>query len=524
MIRNDIRTILLALFPGEDIAVDYVPRDKEGDYCTNLAFRIASREGKDPWDTAQRIASRIDNPIFKRVNVYRPAFINFTLSEEYLYQQLTADTTLDIGKGKRYLIEFVSANPTGPINIVSARAAAVGDSLIRLLKKTGYAADAEYYVNDMGRQTDLLAESVYQRILELKGGRAEIPEGGYHGEYIKDVAREVIEKGLEDHEDIKNYAVEYFVRNHQDVLRNFGVAFDVWTRESDVYKGGYVERALSAITEKGLTYTEDGAVFFKTTEYGDDKDRVIITSDKRNTYLLPDIAYHLNKMERNAYDELIDIWGPDHQGHIKGMLGGMQALGYEADTLRILIVQEVKIKEHGKILSMSKRAGTFASLGELLERVPRDVIRFFFLMRSSSQHLEFDIDLALKQSDENPVYYVQYAHARINSIIERAAESGIEVPRSANLSLLKEDEELTLIKDIIRFEETLHDAAVNLEPYMVTYYMIDLARDFHAFYQKHRVVCDDRQLCESRLYLIQRTAARIKEGLDLLGVSCPEKM
>jgi arginyl-tRNA synthetase len=523
MVRDDIRDILQRLFPEEEITVDYVPKDKDGDYYTNLGFKIASRECKNPEEIAQRIAAQISSPIIKQTTVHRPAFINFTLSEKYLYEQFTRDPAVNIGKGKRVLIEFVSANPTGPINVVSARAAAVGSSLIRLLKKTGYDADAEYYINDTGRQTDLLAESVYQRSLEMKGGRAQIPEDGYHGEYLKEVAREVIEKWLESHEDIKQYSIEYFIRNHQEVMRNFDVSFDLWTRESEIYKGNYVDRVLNTLKEKDLTYTEDGALFFKTTEYGDDKDRVIITSDERNTYLLPDIAYHLHKLERK-YDRLIDIWGPDHQGHIKGILGGTQALGYARDILRVLIVQEVKIKERGKLLTMSKRAGTFAALSDLLEKVPKDVIRFFFLMRSSSQHLEFDIDLALKQSEENPVYYVQYAHARIQSIIKHADQSGIDLPKHADLSLLKEKEELGLIKDILKYEEILHDAVQNLEPYMITYYLIDLAHDFHLFYQRHRVIGEDRKLSQARLYLIQKTAMTIKDGLELLGVSCPEKM
>jgi len=523
MVRDDIRDILQRLFPQEEIVVDYVPKAKEGDYYTNLAFKVASRDCKNPEEIAQRIAAQINSPIIKQTTVHLPAFINFTLSEEYLCEQITREPAVNIGKGKRVLIEFVSANPTGPINVVSARAAAIGDSLIRMLKKTGYAAHAEYYVNDTGRQTDLLAESVYQRSLEMQGGRAQIPEGGYHGEYLKELAKEVIEKGLENHEDIKRYSIEYFIQDHQEVMRKFDVFFDVWTLESEIYKGNYVDRVLNTLQERNLTYTEDGALFFKTTEYGDDKDRVIITSDQRNTYLLPDIAYHLNKLERK-YEQLIDIWGPDHQGHIKGILGGMQALGYARDILRILIVQEVKIKERGKSLSMSKRAGTFASLSDLLEKVPKDVIRFFFLMRSSSQHLEFDLDLALKQSDENPVYYVQYAYARIQSIIKHGAQCGIDLPEHADLSLLKEKEELELIKDILKYEEILHDAVQNLEPYMITYYLIELARDFHLFYQKHRVVGDDRKLSQARLYLIHRTAMTIKDGLELLGVSCPEKM
>ncbi|UCG29111.1 MAG: arginine--tRNA ligase [candidate division WOR-3 bacterium] len=523
MIREDLRRILKKEYPEEDIVIDYVPKEKEGDYYTNLAFKIASREGAKPDEVANMIARQIQDPIIKRITVHPPAFINFTLNEEYLYEQMSKDRILDIGEGKRILVEFVSANPTGPINIVSARAAAVGDSLVRMLKKAGFNAYAEYYVNDAGKQAALLAESVRQRKIEISGGEAHIPENGYHGEYVKEIAVEVIARGLENQDDIKKYSIEYFIKDHQRVMRRFGVEFDVWTLESDLYRQKYVDKALGLLKEKNLTYTEEGALFFRTTTFGDDKDRVIVTSDQRNTYLLPDIAYHLNKLERN-YDQLIDIWGPDHHGRIKGILGGIQALGFSADVLRIMIVQEVKIKEHGKLMTMSKRAGTFASLSDLLEKIPIDVARFFFLMRSSSQHLDFDLDLALKQSDENPVYYVQYAYARIKSIIRFAAQKGIDLPEKPNASLLKQEEEFDLMKDILKYTEVLSDAVHNLEPYMITYYLIELARDFHSFYQKHRVVTDDTQLTQSRLYLISRTAQTIKDGLELLGVSCPEEM
>ncbi|MDH4210093.1 MAG: arginine--tRNA ligase [candidate division WOR-3 bacterium] len=523
MIREDLRKILKEEFPGEEIIIDYVPRGKDGDYYTNLAFKIASREGANPMDVANSIASKIQNPIIKEITVHHPAFINFTLDEKYLHEQISKDMELNIGEGKKVLVEYVSANPTGPINVVSARAAAVGDSLVRMLRKTGFRAYAEYYVNDVGKQTDLLAESVIQRRIELSGGDAHIPDNGYHGEYLRKVAEEVIARGLESYEDIKKYCIDYFVKDHQKVMRDFGVEFDVWTLESDLYKSDYIDKALKVLNEKNLTYTEDEALFFRTTAFGDDKDRVIVTSDRRNTYLLPDIAYHLNKLERN-YDQLINIWGPDHHGRIKGILGGIQALGFNPGMLRILIVQEVKIKEHGKSVTMSKRAGTFASLSDLLQKITRDVVRFFFLMRSSSQHLDFDIDLAMKQSDENPVYYVQYAHARIRSIVRFAAQKGIELPDRVEASLLKENEEFELIKDILKYTEVLSDAVRNLEPYMIAYYLIELARDFHSFYQKHRVVTDNTTLTQARLYLINKTALTIKEGLELLGVSCPEEM
>ena len=523
VIREDLRKILTDTFPGEEIIIDYVPRDKDGDYYTNLAFKVASREGKDPMDMANSMAERICDPIIKRISVHRPAFINFTLNEKYLQEKMSEEMQLDIGGGKRVLVEYVSANPTGPINVVSARAAAVGDALVKMLRQTGYRADAEYYINDAGKQTDLLTESVMQRRIELSGGHAQIPENGYHGEYIKNVAKDVVSEGLKRYEDIKKYAIDYFVKDHQKVMRDFGVEFDVWTLESDLYKSSYIDRVLKILKEKDLTYIQEDALFFKTTSFGDDKDRVIVTSDGRNTYLLPDIAYHLNKLERN-YDQLVNIWGPDHHGRIKGILGGVQALGFPQERLRILIVQEVRIKEHGKSVTMSKRAGTFASLSDLLQRINKDVVRFFFLMRSSSQHLDFDIDLALKQSDENPVYYVQYAHARIRSIIRFAAQKEIVLDEKVDASLLQENEELTLIKDILKYQEVLSDAVCNLEPYMIAYFLIELARDFHSFYQKHRVVTDDILLTQARLYLIDKVALTIQTGLELLGVSCPEEM
>lgn len=523
MIRHDLKAIFRKRFPEEDITIDYVPKDKEGDYYTNLAFRVASREGKPPMEVAQEIAAQIEDPIVKKVTVHQPAFINLTLSEEYLYEQLTAPVMLNVGEGKKILIEYVSANPTGPINVVSARAAAVGDSLIRLFNHVGYEAHAEYYINDAGRQTDLLAESVRQRMVEIAGGSAQIPENGYHGEYVKDVAREAAAKGLQDISEIRDYAVGYFIDDHKRVMTDFGARFDFWTRESEIYKKNYVEKVMDTLRHENLIYEEEGATFFKASAFGDDKDRVIVTSDKRNTYLLPDIAYHAWKIGRE-YEQLIDIWGPDHHGRIKGIKGGLQALGHPPDILRILIVQEVKLKKGGKSVSMSKRSGTFETLKDLLDKIPKDVVRFFFLMRSSSQHLDFDLDLALKHTDENPVYYVQYAHARIKSIIEYAREQGVSFEDEAKLSLIREKEELDLVKSILRFPEVLEDAASNFEPYLITYYLIDLAHDFHYFYGKHRVVSDDRELTRARIYLIEKAAAVLNSGLDLLGVSCPEKM
>jgi arginyl-tRNA synthetase len=524
MIKNELKDILQKILPGEKIVIDYVPKDKPGDYSTNVAFKIASRMKSSPYKTAEKIAAQIKNDMIADISIHKPAFINFTISSKYILKELFAKTEeYDLGKGQKILIEFVSANPTGPINIASARAAAVGDSLIKLLNLTGYCAVSEYYVNDGGRQAQLLAESIQQRIEELNEKVANIPEGGYHGEYLIDLAREIKQKNIEGIDKIKAYAIDYFVKEHMRVLKAFGVEFENWIRESSMHQKGYVKNTVTALNERNLTYNKDGAIWLKTTEHGDKEDRVIITSDKRYTYLLPDIAYHIDKIKRK-YDRLINIWGPDHQAQIKSLQSSIAALGYPDDILDVLIVQQVHIKEAGKLIKMSKRTGSIKTLEELLDNVPKDVIRFFLLMRSNSQHLDFDLDLALRESDENPVYYVQYAYARIRSIINKAYEQGLEYNNPLGEQLIKENEEITLAKAILKYQEVLEDAVRTLEPYMLTYYLIELSRTFHFFYQKLRVISDDEQLTRARLALINKTGATIKNGLEILGVSCPERM
>ncbi|MGB3340798.1 MAG: arginine--tRNA ligase [bacterium] len=524
MIRNELKDILQKMLPDEKIIIDNVPKDKQGDYSTNVAFKIASRMKVPPYQTAEKIAAQIRHDMIADVSIHKPAFINFTISSNYILKKLFGKPErLDFGKGQRILIEFVSANPTGPINIASARAAAVGDSIIKLLNRTGYHAVSEYYVNDGGRQSQLLAESIQQRIEELNGKIADIPEGGYHGEYLVDLARMIKQKNIEGIDNIKKYAINYFVDEHIRILKRFGVEFQNWTRESSIHKKGFVKDILAKLNKKNLIYNKEGAIWLKTTDYGDKEDRVIVTTDKRHTYLLPDIAYHIDKIHRK-HDRLINIWGPDHQAQIKSLQSSITALGYPDDILDVLIVQQVHIKEAGKLIKMSKRAGSIKTLEELLDNVPKDVVRFFLLMRSNSQHLDFDLDLALKESDENPVYYVQYAYARIKSIIKKAQEQGLEYNNVLGRQFLKENEEIILAKAILKYHEVLEDAVRNLEPYMLTYYLIDLARTFHYFYQKLRVISDDKQLTQARLALINRTGETIKNGLDILGVSCPERM
>lgn len=523
MIRNKIKKILQDLFPEEKIVIDYVPADKKGDYSTNIAMRLAAKKSMNPLRLADDIAKKINTPIINETIIYPPGFINFVLNPEYLKENFRKSEKCNIGQGIKINVEFVSVNPTGPINIVNGRAAAFGDALVRLLNYVGFNADAEYYINDSGRQIDLLAESIKQRMNQIEGKAYSIPEDGYHGEYLIPIAQHFYNEKTFEIEQIKTKAVDYFINQHQTILENFRVNFKNWIRESEIRNKGYVERVLKIFKEKGILFEQDNATYLKTTMFNDTRNRVIITKDGRYTYLLPDIAYHLNKIER-GYDRLVTILGPDHLGQMDSLYAGLKALDYPANILKIIIVQEVKLKKDGVYISMSKRSGTFIALEELLTQIPVDVIRFFFLMRSSSQHLDFDLDLARTVSEENPVYYVQYAYARIISIIKYALGQGFSISEDETLNKIKEKEEFDLIKYVLRFEEIVEDAVNNLEPFMLTYYLIELSRLFHYFYHKHRVVGDNKELTNARLFLINRTAWTLKTGMELLGCSCPERM
>ncbi|MEO0106871.1 MAG: arginine--tRNA ligase [candidate division WOR-3 bacterium] len=524
-VRTELKEVIQNFFPQEKVNIDYVPSGKKGDYATNLALQIGKHSSTPPMKIASEVIQKISSPMIDEIIIYEPGFINFLINKNYLLNKLREIDKINIAQDKnvRINVEFVSANPTGPLNIVNARAAAFGDALVKLLSYAGYQADAEFYINDSGRQIDLLGESIQQRMNELQGKECNIPDDGYHGEYIKDLAREILKENITNPEAIKRFAVEYFVTKQKNCLEEFRVYFKNWIPESSIRKQGYVEKVLSLFEKNGLTYAKDNALFLKTTQFGDTRDRVIVTSDNRYTYLLPDIAYHQNKIER-GYDRLITILGPDHLGQVKSLTSALVALGYPADILKVIIVQEVKLKKDGRYIPMSKRAGAIWTLDDLLEKLSVDVIRFFLLMRSCSQHLDFDMDLALKESEENPVYYVQYAYARIKNIIKFGGEKGIEIAERPDLSLLRENEEFELIKQSLRFFEMIEDALNELDPFSITHYLISLARTFHYFYQKHRVVSDDRELTQARLFLISKVAHIFKTGLGIIGVSCPERM
>jgi arginyl-tRNA synthetase len=414
-------------------------------------------------------------------------------------------------------VEFVSANPTGPLVIVSARAAAIGAALVSILRKAGYDVQAEYYVNDAGSQVAKLGLSLLTRFRQRLGEDAPFPEEGYPGEYLVDIAREIPEQDA-------RASLERIMQTIQSDLELFGVKYDNFFRESGLYADREIWRTLDLLKERGVVYEEDGAQWFRSAELGDEKDRVLVRSDGSPTYFLADAAYHLNKLRR-GFAEAIDLWGPDHHGHIKRMQSVSQVLGAPAGWPEVLIVQWVRLVEDGKVVSMSKRGGEFVTLHDLVEDVGADAAKFFFLMRKTSAHLDFNLTLARKESDENPVYYVQYAHARISSVVAYAREGGVDFPSDTScVELLTEAEEIDLMRKLVIFPELIRGAAITREPHFLTAYAQQLAADFHRFYHVCRIVSSNRRLSEARLLLAEATRIVLAESLRVLGVSAPDKM
>lgn len=508
--------------------MEYPAHEKNGDYALTSAFALSKTEKRKAMELASEIAQNISAPIFEKVEVAPPGFVNLFLAPGFLKDRLKtteADKVqrLDKKRGK-ILIEFVSSNPTGPVNVVSARAAAIGDTLVRIFNFLDDDAKSEFYVCDTGAQIETLGSSILARIKESRGGPLELPKDGYPGEYLVPIAADFIKEGLpEDSATIGRYGVDRIVAQQRKTLEKFGVTFDRWYYEHEVYEKHLEERVIDKLKAKGLTFEQDGALWFKATQFGDSRDRVIQTRDRRHTYLLPDLGYHWDKFDR-GFDRLLDLLGPDHQGHVPSLKGGVKALGLPAERLEVLIVQQVNLIKGERLLTMSKRGGVFVTLDDLMEKVPVDVIRFFFLMRTPSQPLDFDLELALKETEENPVYYVQYAHARIASILAFAVEKGTGDWSTAAVNRLNEAEELRLIKQTLIFHEILERSRINLEPHYLVYYLVELANKFHYFYQKHRVVSEDLELTRARLFLVEKVMKVFCRGLHLLGVSSPEKM
>jgi arginyl-tRNA synthetase len=502
---------------------------------------LAKSTGRPPRELAERILARLDlDPRrVERAVIAGPGFINFHLGQGWVADQLRQllahpDTfgATRIGAGVRVQVEFVSANPTGPLNVVSARAAAVGDALVRLLNAAGFAAASEFYVNDAGNQVRLFGQSLDARLRELQGETGvAIPEEGYHGEYVRELAAELAQDpalpvaGDARQHYLERVGIERMVAGQRHDLARFGVEFDRWYLESGLHAAGALDQALAALAEAGRIHERDGARWFETTAYGDDADRVVVRSDGTPTYFLADIAYHQDKHGR-GFERVIDIWGPDHHGHVPRMQAAAQALGYGADWLEVLIVQQVNLLRGGQPVKMSKRAGEFVTLGELLDDVGKDPARFFFLMRRTNAHLDFDLELAKQQSEENPCFYVQYAHARVAQILANAARQDVVLVDASQVPAerLIDPEELALAKLLLTFPETVAGAALAREPQRVTNYLREVAGAFHRFYHQHRVVGVEAELMQARLGLARATQIVIRRGLELIGVSAPERM
>lgn len=528
-----------------NIEID-IPKDAgHGDYASNVAMVLASHaKGKlPPRRIADIISKNISNgdDVLAKVEVAGPGFMNFFIRGD-VWSTLLADVdkhgdrygASDYGKGKKIHLEFVSANPTGPLHIGHARGAVVGDVIANILGASGFSVFCEYYINDTGNQMNNLGKSVLARYLELLGDHVEFPEGCYQGDYIRDLARDIIAREGEGYRNknqeetirtFTDYAAGAILNGIKDDLKAFGVVFDNYFSEKDLYKNNGVAKLLSDLEKRNFIYNDGETVWFRTTAFGDEKDRVVIRKSGEPTYFAADIAYHQNKYEC-GFDIIIDVWGADHHGYIPRMSACIEALGHEKDSLKIVLVQLVNLLRDGKPVPMSTRAGEFVTLKEVIDEVGKDAARYNFLMRRSDSHLDFDLDLAKRQSSENPVYYVQYAHARICSIMRNADERGSKIPAydEVDLSFLTLPEEINLIKTITRLPEIVEGAALSLEPHRLTFYLNDLAALFHSYYNKHKVLSDEEGRSRARLFLTKSILVVLSNGLRILGVSAPEKM
>jgi arginyl-tRNA synthetase len=528
-----------------DVAWEVPRQAGHGDYATNVAMVLARAARRPPRQVAEAIVRHFDaGAAVERVEVAGPGFLNVFLSPAWcaaaLREVLAAGRDYGRGgalAGQRVRIEFVSANPTGPLVIVNARAAAVGDALARLLRAQGAHVLTEYYVNDAGNQFEALGRSLEARLRQALGEAAPLPENGYPGEYLVDVAREFLEVEAEGPrvlelaerdrlERLGRHAVRRLRDAQRDVLRDYGVEFDAWISEQrDVRDAGLPAKAIEELERRALTYPQDGALWFRSTAFGDDKDRVLRKSDGELTYFAVDIAYH-HFVKLAGVDRAVNLFGPDHHGHVPRLQAAMQALGHPPGALEVLIVQLVTLLRDGEPVRMSKRRGEFVLMEELLEEVGRDAARFTFLTRRHDSPLEFDLAVAARQTADNPVYYVQYAHARIRSIARQAAEQGIAVPPWADVDLspLTLGEEQAIVKRLLQYPDLVAGAARALEPHRIAYWLSELAGLFHPYYKAHRVLQDDARTMQARLALCAAVGQVVASGLDLLGVHAPERM
>lgn len=558
-----------------NIQIERARDPKHGDFATNIAMVMAKAAGMKPRELAEKLMAEIpQGELVSEVAIAGPGFINFRLAEA-AYRALIPEVLAqghafgrsDLGGGQRVQVEFVSANPTGPLHVGHGRGAAYGSVVADLLEAVGFSVHREYYVNDAGRQMDILGTSVWLRYLELCDEALTFPSNGYKGDYIWDIAatlhrehgeqyKHAADEVLGDipadepaggdkeaHIDaliarakqllgdnryrfVFELALNTILDDIRDDLEQFGVRYDEWYSERSLAESGAVNRAIERLRGADRVYEKGGALWFRSTEFGDEKDRVVVRENGQNTYFASDIAYHMDKMER-GFDRVIDIWGADHHGYVPRVKAALKALGDDADKLDVLLVQFANLFRGGEKVQMSTRSGSFVTLRELRKEVGADAARFFYVMRKCEQHLDFDLDLAKSQSNDNPVYYVQYAHARVCSVLAQAAEKGLSVepsPGAQNLERLTEWHEIGLLKTLSRYPEVVEVAALNEEPHQLTHYLRELANDFHTYYNAHQFLVDDAALRDARIKLILAAREVLRNGLNLIGVSAPERM
>ena len=554
------------------VRLDHTKDKSHGDYATNIALMLAKQAKTSPLELAKIIVNQLEDESFiKKTEIAGPGFINFFLSDASSTSIVSEIIELgemygksEIGKGQSILLEYVSANPTGPLHLGHGRGAAYGATVSNLLRNIGFKVDNEYYVNDAGRQMDILTVSIFLRYLSLCGEQIRFPDNGYQGQYINDIADSiVVESGesfkqsvdivfenickdgieggdKESHIDeliirakdllgdnfqtIFQVGIESILGGIKDDLADFGVRFEKWFSEQSLIDSGLSESCITKLKDSGHIYKKDGALWFKTTNYGDEKDRVVVRDNGNHTYFASDIAYHLEKLER-GYDKIINVWGADHHGYIPRVKASIGALGHKPDKLEILLVQFANLYRGGQKVQMSTRSGSFVTLEDLRMEVGNDAARFFYILRKSEQHMDFDLDLAKSKTNENPVFYIQYAHARICSVFRQANEKGFESNlEDANLSLLTEEVEKNILRELSRYKSVIESAAIQYEPHQLAYYLRDLATQFHSYYNACTFILEDQDLTQARLSLIHAAKQILRNGLSILGVGAPESM
>ena len=516
----------------EDIIIENPNNKDNGDYSTNLALRLTKLLHKNPLEIAQSITDKINSNLFTKVEIAKPGFINFYMDKKYLLDNINTVLELqenygrnNIGNHKRYNLEFVSANPTGILHLGNARGGAYGDSLARILRFSGYDVTEEYYVNDAGNQVNNLALSIEARYKTICGIPTDLPENGYHGQEIIEIAKNLYNEHQdtllnEDIEYYKNLGINILLDKIKKVLKDYRINYDVYTSEKSIYKTHPIPEIINKLTTNGYTYEQEGATWLKASELGDTKDHVLVKADGLYTYLVPDIAYHIDKIER-GYDHLIDVFGTDHHGYVARLKGSLKALGYNPDILDVKLLQLVRLVSNGEEIKMSKRTGKIVSLQELIDLVGINAARYFFVSRSLDTQMDFDLDLATKKSNENPVYYVSYAYARICNILNNYEG---KITNVIEYKTINSPEAYNVLEQIYKFNEVVISATTKELPHLITNYVYDLAESFHSLYSKERIITEDKERTNEYLNLISAVKVTLKNALDLIGVIPPEKM